>query len=100
MRKQSRTASRLSAIDCALSPDMKRARRPSEKGKLYILGAAAPHVESDFNQAVNFLTMAIDMFRNEKSHTSDAHISDPVRAHRYLSLSSLALAFLDSTKAR
>ena len=65
------------------------------KGKLYIQGATAPHVDADFNQAVKFLTMAIDMFRNEKSHTSDARIDDPVRAHQYLSLSSLALALLE-----
>lgn len=68
------------------------------KGKLHIIGAAAPHVDNDFNQAVKFLTMAIDMFRNEKSHTSDAHIADPVRAHHYLVLSSLAMYLLDNAE--
>jgi uncharacterized protein (TIGR02391 family) len=61
------------------------------KGGLYISGATAAHVEKDFNDAVKYLTMAIDMFRNEKSHTSDAKIEDPVRAHHYLTLSSLAM---------
>ena len=36
------------------------------KGNLYILGAVAPHVDSDFNEGAKFLMMAIDMFRNEK----------------------------------
>lgn len=65
------------------------------KGHLHIRGAAATHVDADFNQAVKFLTMAIDMFRNEKSHTSDAKIKDPIRAHQYLSLSSLAMYLLE-----
>ena len=68
------------------------------KGKLHIKGAVAPHVDADFNQAVKFLAMAIDMFRNEKSHTSDARIDDPVRAHQYLSLSSLALSLLENAQ--
>lgn len=70
------------------------------KGKLFIKGAAAPNVESDFNQAVKFLTMAIDMFRNEKSHTSDAKITDPTRAHQYIALSSLALSLLENAEIR
>lgn len=40
-------------------------------GKLYIKGASAPNVDDDFNKAVKYLTMSIDMFRNEKSHTSE-----------------------------
>lgn len=64
------------------------------KGKLHIKGAAAENVDKDFNEAVKFLTMAIDFFRNEKSHTSDAKIEDPVRAYEYLRLSSLALNLL------
>jgi CRP/FNR family transcriptional regulator, cyclic AMP receptor protein len=36
--------------------------------------------------------MAIDRFRNEKSHTADGNISDPIRAYEYLRLSSLAMA--------
>jgi hypothetical protein len=44
---------------------------------------------------VQFLLMAIDMFRNEKSHTSDANIDDPTRAYQYLVLSSLAMYLLD-----
>lgn len=70
------------------------------KGKLYIRGAAAPNVEGDFNQAVKFLTMAIDQFRNEKSHTSDAKIEDPIRAYQYLVLSSLAMNLLEDSQMR
>ena len=65
------------------------------KGKLYVEGAAAPHVDDDFQDGVKFLTMAIDRFRNEKSHTADGNISDPVRAYEYLRLSSLAMHLLD-----
>ncbi len=65
------------------------------KGRLHIKGAAAAHVDSDFNQAVKFLTMAIDMFRNEKSHTSEGNIENANHALQYLVLSSLALRFLD-----
>lgn len=57
---------------------------------LHIKGAAAEHVDEDFQKGVQFLTMAIDRFRNEKSHTADGNISDPVRAYEYLRLSSLA----------
>lgn len=70
------------------------------KGKLYIKGAAAANVDNDFNEGVKFLTMAIDQFRNEKSHTSDAKIEDPIRAYEYLVLSSLALRFLDAAEVR
>ena len=65
------------------------------KGNLYIEGAAAPHVVDDFQNGVKFLTMAIDRFRNEKSHTADGNISDPIRAYEYLRLSSLAMHLLD-----
>ncbi len=37
------------------------------KSKLHIKGAAAQNVDEDFNEAVKFLTMAIDRFRNEKA---------------------------------
>ena len=67
-------------------------------GKLHIKGAAATNVDGDFNEAVKFLTMAIDRFRNEKSHTSDAKIDDPVRAYEYLCLSSLAMNLLEDTE--
>ena len=66
--------------------------------KLHIKGAAAPNVDSDFNQGAKFLMMAIDMFRNEKSHTSNAKITDPVRAHQYLMVSSLAMSLLDNAE--
>jgi uncharacterized protein (TIGR02391 family) len=70
------------------------------KGKLHIKGAAASNVDADFNEAVKFLTMAIDRFRNEKSHTSDAKIDDPFRAFEYLCLSSLAMRLLDAAEVR
>jgi uncharacterized protein (TIGR02391 family) len=70
------------------------------KGNLHIKGAAADNVDEDFNEGVKFLTMAIDRFRNEKFHTSDANISDPARAYQYLALSSLAMSFLDNAEIR
>lgn len=70
------------------------------KGKLHIKGAAAAHVDEDFNEGVKFLTMAIDRFRNEKSHTSNAKIDSPTRAHEYLRLSSLAMRLLDDAEIR
>jgi uncharacterized protein (TIGR02391 family) len=70
------------------------------KGKIYIEGAAAAHVDDDFQNGVKFLTMAIDRFRNEKSHTADGNISDPSRAYEYLRLSSLAMHLLDRAVIR
>lgn len=70
------------------------------KGHLYITGATAANVDFDFQQAVKFLTMAIDQFRNEKSHTSDGRIEDPIRAYEYLALSSLAMHLLTDTKIK
>ncbi len=69
------------------------------KGKLRIHGAAAAHVADDFNEAAKFLAMAIDRFRNEKAHTADGNVDDPVRAAEYLSISSLAMRLLDRAKA-
>ena len=65
------------------------------KGKLHIKGAIAPHVDHDFNEAVKFLTMAIDIFRNEKTHTAEIGIYEPTKALQYLVLSSLAMRLLD-----
>jgi uncharacterized protein (TIGR02391 family) len=65
------------------------------KGQLYIDGAAAQHVDEDFQNGVKFLTMAIDRFRNEKSHTADRNITDAIRAYEYLRLSSLAMHLLE-----
>ena len=70
------------------------------KGNLHIKGAAAPNVDKDFNEAVKFLTMSIDKFRNEKSHTSDAKISEPQRAYEYLCISSLAMHLLEGAEIR
>ena len=70
------------------------------KGHLYIDGAAAKHVDDDFQNGVKFLTMAIDRFRNEKSHTADGNISDPIRAYEYLRLSSLAMHLLEGAHSR
>jgi uncharacterized protein (TIGR02391 family) len=68
------------------------------KTKLHVDGAAAAHVNDDFQNGVKFLTMAIDRFRNEKSHTADGDISDPIRAYEYLRLSSLAMHLLDRAR--
>src|SRR6185312_7707031 len=46
------------------------------KAGLYFLGAAAPHVDKDFQQAIQLLLMSIHLFRDEKAHTSDAKIDD------------------------
>jgi uncharacterized protein (TIGR02391 family) len=70
------------------------------KGGLYIEGAAAPHVDDDFQNGVKFLAMAIDRFRNEKSHTADGRISDAIRAYEYLRVSSLAMHLLDGARIR
>jgi uncharacterized protein (TIGR02391 family) len=70
------------------------------KGHLYVDGAAAPHVDEDFQSGVKFLTMAIDRFRNEKSHTADGNIRDPIRAYEYLRLSSLAMHLLGGAQSR
>jgi uncharacterized protein (TIGR02391 family) len=70
------------------------------KGKLHIRGAVAPNVDFDFNEGVKFLTMAIDRFRNEKSHTSDSQIQNPIRAFEYLCLSSLAMNLLEDAQIR
>lgn len=70
------------------------------KGRLRVKGAAAPYVEEDFNEAVKFLTMAIDRFRNERAHSSDAKISEPQRAFEYLCMSSLAMHLLEGAEAR
>jgi uncharacterized protein (TIGR02391 family) len=66
------------------------------KGNLRMKGANDPYVEEDFNQAVKFLTMAIDKFRNEKAHTTDANL-DPTKAFEYIAMSSLARRLLDDT---
>jgi uncharacterized protein (TIGR02391 family) len=65
------------------------------RGRLHVTGAIAPHVDHDFNEGVKFLTMAIDMFRNEKTHTANIGIDDATKALQYLILSSLALRLLD-----
>lgn len=70
------------------------------KSGLYIKGASAENVDKDFQNAVKFLTMAIDQFRNEKSHTSDGNINDPVRAYEYMTMSSLAMHLLDNSEVR
>jgi uncharacterized protein (TIGR02391 family) len=68
------------------------------KTNLRIKGAIAPHVEKDFNDGVKFLTMAIDMFRNEKTHTSENGVNDSTKALQYLVLASLAMRLLDSAE--
>jgi uncharacterized protein (TIGR02391 family) len=68
------------------------------KGKLHIKGAAETWVDNDFNDGVKFLTMAIDRFRNEKSHTVDGNINDSQRAYEYLCISSLTMNLLENVE--
>jgi uncharacterized protein (TIGR02391 family) len=68
------------------------------KGGLRVEGAITPYVDGDFNEGVKFLTMAIDMFRNEKVHTAESGVDDPSKALQYLILSSLAMRLLDRPK--
>lgn len=68
------------------------------KGAKQLSGAVASHVDGDFNEGVKFLTMAIDMFRNEKSHTSERGINDPTKALQYLIPSSLAMRLLENAE--
>lgn len=70
------------------------------RGGLYIRGATNKYLDKDFQEAVKFLTMAIDRFRNEKVHTSDGNIEDPIRAYEYLTLSSLTMHLLDEGEVR
>jgi len=69
-----------------------------KNGGLHIAGAAARNVDRDFNEAVKFMLMAIDNFRNERSHTSKIRIDDPVHAFEFLILCSLAMRFLDQAQ--
>lgn len=66
------------------------------KGKLHIAGATAAHVDGDFQEAVRFLLMSIDRFRNEKAHVVDGNLTEPSVAYEYLSLASLAVRHLDN----
>lgn len=68
------------------------------KTKLHVKGAIAEHVDADFQNGVKFLTMAIDNFRNEKSHSSEIGIDEPTKAIQYLVLCSLAMRLLDSAE--
>jgi len=68
------------------------------KGKLYIRGASAKNVDEDFQKGVQFLTMAVDRFRNEKAHFADAKITDKNRAKQYLELSNLIMFLLDEAE--
>lgn len=70
------------------------------KGGLYVKGASAVHVDTDFQQAVKLLTMSLDMFRNEKAHFADGNISDTNRAKEYINLSNLLMGLLDEAEVR
>lgn len=70
------------------------------KGRLFIKGAAASNVEKDFQDAVKFLGMSIDFFRNEKAHTVTANVVSAEKAYQYLVLSSVALQHLDRGEIR
>ncbi|MCK5127303.1 MAG: TIGR02391 family protein [candidate division Zixibacteria bacterium] len=72
-----------------------RSQEAFGKAKLHIEGAVAANVDKNFNEGIKFMLMAIDKFRNVKSHTSKDMIEDPAHAYEYLNLSSLAMRFLD-----
>ena len=60
---------------------------------------SSPSATADLSCSASVVTRAfvrwpLIRFRNEKSHTSDAKIDDPVRAYGYLALSSLATALI------
>ena len=67
-------------------------------GGLYIKGSAAKNVDDDFQEAVKRLLGAIDKFRNEKFHTSEANLKDKNKALSYLHICDLALSFLEDGK--
>lgn len=66
------------------------------RGRLRVEGAVGDWVDDDFNEAVKYLTMAIDKFRNEKAHAAAANFDERVRAVEYLAMSSLAMRLLDA----
>jgi uncharacterized protein (TIGR02391 family) len=68
------------------------------KTKLHVKGAAEAWADPDFQQAIKFLTMSIDNFRNEKAHVVDGNINEKQRAKEYLALSSLAMHLLDNAE--
>ncbi len=70
------------------------------KGKLYVRGASASHIDEDFQNGVKFLTMALDNFRNEKAHFSDGSISDSNRAKAYIGLSNLLMNLFDEAEIK
>lgn len=83
-------------------PAVQPAEKGSEvfgRGKLPGRGAIASHVERDFNEGINFLMMAIDMLRNEKSHAGEIGVDEPKTTFQYVILSGLAMRLLDKAQA-
>lgn len=72
------------------------------KGGLYVNGSAAEHVDDNFQEGAKFLMMAIDRFRNERSHTrfGNDHLTGSQKAYEFLVLSSLAMHLLDSAEVK
>ncbi len=66
------------------------------KGGLYIDVDVEEHVNPDFQKGVQFLSMAIDCFRNVGSHTANPNISGQDQAYDHLAMSSLMMFYLDS----
>lgn len=70
------------------------------KAGLYIENENPEHLDEDFQQGVKLVTMAIDRFRNVRSHTSEKVDIDRNEAFEYLALCSLAMRFLETTSTR
>jgi len=70
------------------------------KGKLYINGSVAEHVDDDRQKAVLFLAMANDSLRNVGVHTSSRLVSDSINAYEHLVGCSLLMNYLEDTKIK
>jgi uncharacterized protein (TIGR02391 family) len=70
------------------------------KGKLYINGSVAEHVDDDRQKGVLHLAIANDCFRNVGAHTSSRLVSDSINAYEHLAGCSLLLNYLEDTKIK
>lgn len=63
----------------------------------YLIAPLGNYLTPEGLRLGNYLIVDI---RNEKSHTADGNISDPIRAYEYLRLSSLAMHILERAQSR
>jgi uncharacterized protein (TIGR02391 family) len=66
------------------------------KGGLYITGAAAEHVDRDYQEYAKFLLMAFEKARNVSVHTSSETATGSELGYEQLVLSSMAMHLLDN----